>query len=94
MKKSLNCPLCGSKVIHRSEEIAGVFRIETICSCGLSFKTRYTNCKDEYDYRTCWDIHYNKWNTRKSLTDLIDIKVYAENIITRIDKHIKEANDD
>lgn len=90
MKKSLNCPLCGSKVIHKSEEIAGIFKIETVCGCGLSFVTRHINCVSEQDYRNAWDIHYRKWNTRKSINDLIDIKVYAENIISRIDNHIKE----
>ena len=94
MKKSLTCPLCGTIVKHNSEEIAGIFKIETVCGCGLSFVTRHTNCVNDTDYRNAWDIHYRKWNTRKSMNDLIDIKVYAENIITRIDKYIKEANDD
>ena len=61
------------------------YAIKTKCQCGIEFETHYTLENDNDLTLKCNAMldHKRKWNTRPYEKDLIDIKVYAENIVTR-----------
>ena len=98
-----NCPLCngkvGKEVSSQAKSINHVFIIVTDCICGLSFVTNYSlaDVNNEDEINNAWNKHRKKWNSRQYQKDMVDIGVYAQNILNRTQEYSqlkKEKNDD
>ena len=80
-----DCPLCGKKVRTQSKYANNVTTVITECECGLTFTTVHpaTDQTQSESIHRAEKNHRRWWNTRQYQRDLIDIGVYARNILER-----------